>query len=43
MATMEVVTEHWEREMTMEVWSLGTDYSLVRLRAPRRDAGTPRP
>ena len=39
-ATMEVVTEHWEREMTMEVWSLGTDYSLVRLRAPRRDAGT---
>lgn len=39
-ATMEVVTEHWEREMTMEVWSLGADYSLVRLRAPRRDAGT---
>ena len=39
-ATMEVVTEHWEREMTMEVWSLGTDYSLVRLRAPRREAGT---
>lgn len=39
-ATMEVVTEHWEREMTMEVWSLGTDYSLVRLRAPQRDAGT---
>ncbi len=39
-ATMEVVTEHWEREMTMEIWSLGTEYSLVRLRAPRRDAGT---
>ncbi len=39
-ATMEVVTEHWERQMTMELWSLGTDYSLVRLRAPRREAGT---
>ncbi len=39
-ATMEVVTEHWERQITMELWSLGTDYSLVRLRAPRREAGT---
>ncbi|MYH49726.1 MAG: outer membrane lipoprotein-sorting protein [Gammaproteobacteria bacterium] len=39
-ATMEIVTEHWERQMTMEIWSLGTDYSLVRLRAPRREAGT---
>ncbi|MYI74802.1 MAG: outer membrane lipoprotein-sorting protein [Acidobacteria bacterium] len=39
-ATMEVVTEHWERQMTMEIWSLGTDYSLVRLRAPQREAGT---
>ena len=39
-ATMEVVTEHWERRMTMEIYSLGTDYSLVRLRAPQREAGT---
>ena len=39
-ATMEVVTEHWERRMTMEIWSLGTDYSLIRLRAPQREAGT---
>ena len=39
-ATMEVVTEHWERRMTMEIWSLGTDYSLVRLRAPAKEAGT---
>ncbi len=39
-ATMEVVTEHWEREMTMEMWSLGADYALVRLLAPRKDAGT---
>ncbi|MXW34848.1 MAG: outer membrane lipoprotein-sorting protein, partial [Chloroflexi bacterium] len=38
--TMEVVTENWDRSMTMEVWSLGTDYSLVRVEAPRREAGT---
>ena len=39
-ATMEVVTEHWERQITMEMWSLGTDYSLIRLRAPAKEAGT---
>ena len=39
-ATMEVVTENWEREMTMEIWSLGTEFSLVRLRTPPREAGT---
>ena len=39
-ATMEVVTEHWSRSMTMEVWSLGTDYSLIRVTAPPKEAGT---
>ncbi len=39
-ATMEVVTEHWQRSVTMEVWSLGTDYALVRITAPRKEAGT---
>ena len=39
-ATMEVVTEHWERQVTMELWSLGTDYSLIRIRAPAKEAGT---
>jgi len=39
-ATMEVVTEHWQRSLTMEVWSLGTEYSLVRIREPAREAGT---
>ena len=39
-ATMEVVTEHWERQMTMEMWSLGDDYTLVRLLAPAKEAGT---
>ena len=40
LATMEVVTEHWERRITIEMWSLGTDYSLVRVRAPAKEAGT---
>jgi len=39
-ATMEVVTEHWERSLTMEMWSLGTEHSLVRITAPRKEAGT---
>ena len=39
-ATMEVVTEHWQRSLAMEVWSLGTDYSLVTITAPAKEAGT---
>lgn len=39
-ATMEVLTEHWERRITMEMVSLGTDYSLVRVLSPAREAGT---
>ena len=39
-ARMEVVTENWDRGLTMEIWSLGLDYSLVRVLAPAREAGT---
>lgn len=39
-ATMEIVTENWQREITMEIWSLGTDYALIRVLAPAREAGT---
>lgn len=39
-ATMEVVTEHWERRLTLELWSLGTDYTLVRVVSPAKEAGT---
>lgn len=38
--TMEIVTEHWARSMEMRIWSLGTDYSLIRVLSPRKDAGT---
>jgi outer membrane lipoprotein-sorting protein len=39
-ATMDVVTENWQRSMTMEVWSLGTEYSLIRIIAPKKEEGT---
>ena len=38
--SMEVVTERWTRRMEMEMWSLGQDYSLVRVLSPAREAGT---
>jgi hypothetical protein len=38
--TMDVVTEHWSRTMEMRIWSLGTDYALIRILSPRKDAGT---
>ena len=37
---MEIVTEHWDRTLEMRAWSLGTEYSLIRILAPNRDAGT---
>jgi hypothetical protein len=39
-AVMEVVTENWERSLTMEMWSLGVEHSLVRILAPPKEAGT---
>lgn len=39
-ATMEVVTKQWERRLTMEMWSLGSRHSLVRVLSPTREAGT---
>lgn len=37
---MEIVTQNWERSMRMRIWSLGTEYSLIRILSPRRDEGT---
>ncbi|TVR61662.1 MAG: outer membrane lipoprotein-sorting protein, partial [Gemmatimonadales bacterium] len=37
---MEVVTQRWTRTMEMEMWSLGQEYSLVRVLSPAREAGT---
>jgi hypothetical protein len=37
---MEIHTEHWSRTLEMQVWSLGVDYSLVRVLSPAREEGT---
>ena len=38
--TMEITTRQWKRSLDLRVWSLGTDYTLVRVLAPRKEAGT---
>jgi hypothetical protein len=37
---MSVVTRRWERNMTLSIWSEGTDKVLVRVLEPRREEGT---
>jgi outer membrane lipoprotein-sorting protein len=37
---MKVQTKHYKRSMTMESWSMGKDYSLVRILRPRKEKGT---
>ena len=37
---MKVKTKHWSRSMVMENWSLGKNYSLVRILKPRKEKGT---
>lgn len=37
--TMEITTPDYERSMTMETWSIGLDYSLVRILEPQKDRG----
>ncbi len=38
--TMQITTRQWKRSLDLRVWSLGTDYTLVRVLAPRKEAGT---
>ena len=37
--TMDIGTEHWERSLTLRAWSLGTEYTLVRVETPAKEAG----
>jgi len=37
---MEIETENWSRALDLRVWSLGTEYSLIRVGSPPREAGT---
>jgi hypothetical protein len=36
---MTVQTKHWKRSIKMESWSLGKDYSLMRILKPRKEKG----
>jgi Outer membrane lipoprotein-sorting protein len=38
--TMHITTHQWQRSLELRIWSLGTDYTLVRLLAPQKEAGT---
>ena len=38
--TMEITTRQWKRSLDLRVWSLGTEYALVRVLAPQKEAGT---
>ena len=38
--SMAIETEHWSRTLELDTWSLGTDYSLIRVLSPAREAGT---
>jgi len=37
---MEIVKPDWSREMTMKIWSIEPDYSLLLILSPARDKGT---
>lgn len=37
--TMEIITAHWQRSLTMDVWSLGKEYSLVKITLPLKEKG----
>ncbi len=37
--TMEIITAHWRRSLTMDVWSLGKEHSLVRITLPIKEKG----
>lgn len=38
--TVKIIRPKWSREMTLEGWSLGNDYSLSIVRSPAKEAGT---
>ena len=37
---MEIVTEHWERTLSMEAWTEGMEKTLIRITEPARERGT---
>lgn len=37
---MEIVTEHWQRTLSMDVWTRGLEKTLIRITEPARERGT---
>lgn len=37
---MSVVTRRWQRDVTMEIWSEGTEKALIKVLQPKKEAGT---
>jgi len=37
---MKIKTQHWTRTLELESWSLGEDYSLVRILKPKKEKGS---
>jgi outer membrane lipoprotein-sorting protein len=37
--TMSVTTAHWDRALTLEMWSKGKDKSLIRILSPKKEKG----
>lgn len=38
--TMTIKTEHWTRELKLNYWSLGKEFSLYRILSPKKEKGT---
>jgi outer membrane lipoprotein-sorting protein len=38
--SMHIITEHWERTLSMETWSEGRDKTFIRVLSPARQAGS---
>jgi outer membrane lipoprotein-sorting protein len=38
--TMQISTANWQRTLSMQIWSLGTENALIRITKPEKEAGT---
>jgi len=38
--TMQISTVNWQRTLSMQIWSLGTENALIRVTKPEKEAGT---
>lgn len=37
---MQISTENWQRDLSVHIWSLGAEHTLVRITSPQKEAGT---